>query len=574
MTKDMTTGNPLKLILFFSLPVLFGNLFQQFYSMVDTIIVGQFLGEDALAAVGATGSIMFLVLGFASGLAQGFGVMVSQAFGAKDESRLKHIVALSFLLTIIISVILTALTVTTSRELLIFMNTPDNILDMADSYIRVIFWGIITSMMYNVVSGILRGVGDSKTPLYFLLFSSALNIVLDLFCIVTLKLNVAGAAYATVISQGISAVLCLIYMYRKFTILRTRKSDYYIDRVTTAQMMGLGIPMALNYSLIAVGSMILQSAVNVFGSSAVAAFTAASKVEQISTQPMPALGTTMSTYCGQNLGAGKYERIFDGMKKAFGIALGTVAIAAFICTVFGRSIVSLFLSEPTEAIYSYATQYLNTISCFFFFLALIYLYRTSLQGLGKGIMPMVSGIFEMICRVGVVWLLLNPYGYWSVRLASPVAWIGAGVPLMISYLVWKNRKKKQLCSQAVYNPVPAMLQQNRSPILNNQTMGLLLYLLLISYSSLCNRISALGTKLISSYKRSTTFTAYRLYWLLWLYWLALELPLLWRHWLSLELSLLLWRHWLSLELSLLWWHISIHILLWHSLISVHHFLSD
>ena len=174
----MTTGNPLKLILLFSLPVLFGNLFQQFYNMVDTIIVGQFLGEDALAAVGATGSIMFLVLGFASGLAQGFGVMVSQAFGAKDESRLKHIVALSFLLTIIISVILTALTVTTSRELLIFMNTPDNILDMADSYIRVIFWGIITSMMYNVVSGILRGVGDSKTPLYFLLFSSALNICL------------------------------------------------------------------------------------------------------------------------------------------------------------------------------------------------------------------------------------------------------------------------------------------------------------------------------------------------------------------------------------------------------------
>ena len=227
MTKDMTTGNPLKLILLFSLPVLFGNLFQQFYNMVDTIIVGQFLGEDALAAVGATGSIMFLVLGFASGLAQGFGVMVSQAFGAKDESRLKHIVALSFLLTIIISVVLTALTVTTSRELLIFMNTPDNILDMADSYIRVIFWGIITSMMYNVVSGILRGVGDSKTPLYFLLFSSALNIVLDLFCIVTLKLNVAGAAYATVISQGISAVLCLIYMYRKsvsYTHLRAHET--------------------------------------------------------------------------------------------------------------------------------------------------------------------------------------------------------------------------------------------------------------------------------------------------------------------------------------------------------------
>ena len=449
MQLDMTKGRPLPVILQFTLPLIIGNIFQQLYNMVDTIIVGRYVGADALAAVGSTGTIMFLLTGFSQGITAGFAILISQRYGAHDADGVKQAVANGTLLSVLFTLFLTCSCLFLMKPLLTIMNTPDNILDMADSYIRVIFWGIITSMMYNVVSGILRGVGDSKTPLYFLLFSSALNIVLDLFCIVTLKLNVAGAAYATVISQGISAVLCLIYMYRKFTILRTRKSDYYIDRVTTAQMMGLGIPMALNYSLIAVGSMILQSAVNVFGSSAVAAFTAASKVEQISTQPMPALGTTMSTYCGQNLGAGKYDRIFDGMKKAFGIALGTVAIAAFICTVFGRSIVSLFLSEPTEAIYSYATQYLNTISCFFFFLALIYLYRTSLQGLGKGIMPMVSGIFEMICRVGVVWLLLNPYGYWSVRLASPVAWIGAGVPLMISYLVWKNRKKKQLCSQAV-----------------------------------------------------------------------------------------------------------------------------
>lgn len=443
MTKDMTNGSPFRQILLFSIPVLLGNLFQQFYSMVDTIIVGQFLGEDALAAVGATGSIMFLVLGFAMGFSQGFGIMVAQAFGAKDEKRLKHVVALSFVLSVLISVVLTVITVSVSRQLLILMNTPDNILDMANSYIIVIYCGIIASMFYNVGAAILRGVGDSKTPLYFLIFSSALNIGLDLFCIVTLQLGVAGAAYATVISQGISAVLCLIYMTKKFAILRTGRADYYMDGRTIASMMKLGIPMALNYSLIAVGTITLQSAVNIFGSSAVAAFTAASKVEQISTQSMPALGTTMSTYCGQNLGAGKYDRIASGMRKAFLIAMGTVALAAFICVVLGRPIVSLFLKEPSEAVYDYATQYLNTISCFFFFLALIFLYRTALQGLGKSMMPMFSGIFEMICRVAVVWLLLKPYGYWAVRLASPVAWIGAGIPLMITYFLWIHKKCPQ-----------------------------------------------------------------------------------------------------------------------------------
>ena len=443
MTKDMTSGNPLKIILLFSIPVLFGNLFQQFYNMFDTIIVGQFLGEDALAAVGATGSIMFLVLGFASGIAQGFGVMVSQAFGAKDIARLKHYVGVSLVLGLIVSVVLTVITVMFSRDLLVFMNTPENILAMADSYIRIIFYGIVCSMFYNIASGILRGVGDSKTPLYFLILSSVLNIVLDLFCIVVLKWGVAGAAYATIIAQGISALLCFIYMFKKFDILQITKSDCRLDGVTVRQLIALGIPMALNYSLIAVGSMILQSAVNVFGSSVVAAFTAASKVEQISTQTMPTLGTTMSTFCGQILGAGKFVRIFKGMRIGLIIGLCCAGLAAIICAGFGRPFVSIFLSNPSDTVLSYATQYLNTISCFFVFLTFIYLYRTSLQGLGRGIMPMVSGIFEMICRVATVQLLLAPFGYWSVRLASPVAWIGAGVPLMISYFIWcRNIRRK------------------------------------------------------------------------------------------------------------------------------------
>lgn len=445
MTKDMTTGNPTKLILLFSVPIIFGNLFQQFYNMMDAIIVGQCLGEDALAAVGATGSIMFLVLGFSMGIAQGFGVMVSQVFGSGDQKRLKHVVALSFLLSLIISAILTVITVTTSRQLLIFMNTPDNILELADSYIKIIFFGIVASMFYNMLAAILRGVGDSKTPLYFLILSSILNIGLDLFFIVVLKLNVAGAAYATVLAQGISVILCLIYMFRKFKILRAAKEDYYIDLATTVQMMKIGIPMALNYSIIAIGSMILQSAVNTFGSSVIAAFTAANKVEQISSQTLPAIGTAMSTYCGQNLGAGNYKRIFVGMRKAFFITVAAAGISALICIVFGKYLVALFLDNPSEEIFRYASMYLNTVSCFFVFLGFIFLYRTALQSLGSSTITVFSGIFEMICRIGIVWLLLEPFGYWAVRLASPVAWVGAGIPMMLAYFRWKRKTIQQKC---------------------------------------------------------------------------------------------------------------------------------
>lgn len=449
MTKDMTTGNPLKIILLFSMPVLFGNIFQQFYNMFDTIIVGQFLGEDALAAVGATGSIMFFVLGFAMGIAQGFGVMMSQAFGAKDIPRLKRYMTNSLFLAVIVSLVLTVVTVIFSKQLLLFLHTPENILDMSNTYIRIIFMGIICSMFYNIASGILRAVGDSKTPLYFLIFSSFLNIGLDLLFIIVFKSGVGGAAIATVISQGISAVLCYLYMFWKFDILRLSKNDFVIEPQTLKQLMSFGIPMALNYSLIAIGSMILQSAVNVFGSSVVASFTAASKVEQIISQPMPALGTTMGTYCGQNLGAGKYDRIFKGMRIGLIIGVCSAGFAGLICAGFGKYLVRLFLSNPTDTVITYASQYLGTISIFFVFLSFIYLYRTSLQGLGRNIFPMISGILEMICRIGTVVLLLDTHGFWAVRLASPVAWIGAGVPLMITYLIWKRKIKKTILAEPI-----------------------------------------------------------------------------------------------------------------------------
>lgn len=442
MTKDMTTGNPLKIIIFFSIPVLLGNLFQQFYNMVDTIIVGRYLGEEALAAVGSTGCLMFLVLGFANGIAQGFGVMVSHAFGAKDYRLLRHYVALSFLLTAIVSVLLTIPTVAASRLLLIWMHTPENILGMADDYIKVIFAGILLTMSYNVISGILRGIGDSKTPLYFLIFSSFLNIVLDVFLIVTVKLGTAGAAYATIIAQGVSALLCLIYMFRKFDILKTSREDYYLDGIGVRNMLSIGIPMALNYSITAIGTMIMQSAVNVFGSSVVAAFTAASKVTNIATQSMPTLGTAMATYCGQNLGAGKYDRIYAGMKQGFFICIGTAVCAGLICILGGAFIVSWFVSNPSEEIFTYAMQYLTIASWFYLPLAMIFLYRNALQGLNEGLIPMLSGIIEMVCRIGVILLIPKSAGFFGVCFADPAAWVGAGIPLFITYLIWKRKMKK------------------------------------------------------------------------------------------------------------------------------------
>lgn len=443
MTKDMTSGNPWKIIIFFSIPVLLGNLFQQFYNMADTIIVGQFLGEDALAAVGSTGSIMFLVLGFAMGIAQGFGVLVSHAFGAKNEKLLKHYVATSLVLGLVISLLITILTVSQSRNLLLLMNTPENILDMANDYITIIYAGITATMAFNITSAILRGVGDSKTPLLFLLLSSALNIVLDLVFILVFHTGPEGAAYATVIAQGVSAILCFIYMFRKFDLLKIHRDDFYFDLKSIGHMLAIGIPMSINYSVTAIGVMVLQSAVNVFGSSVVAAFTAASKVESLATQTMPTLGTTMSTYCGQNLGAGKYDRIFDGMKKAFFITLVISVLGAVVAVGFGKYIVGWFLSDASAEILKYSTTYLNTISCFFLPLAMIFLYRNSLQGLNEPMVPMISGVFELVCRVVVVWLCLKPFGYITVCLASPAAWVGAGIPLLIAYLVWKKKIKKR-----------------------------------------------------------------------------------------------------------------------------------
>lgn len=449
MTKDLTTGSPMKIFIMFSIPILLGNLFQQLYNMVDTIIVGQYLGEEALAAVGTTGCLMFLVLGFANGIAQGFGVMIAQAFGAGNHKQLRHFVALIVVLTILVSLILSLPTTIFSKNLLMLLNVPDNILAMADSYIKVIFAGLILTMAYNVEAGILRGVGDSKTPLYFLLLASVLNIILDFVLIVFAKMGTAGAAYATVIGQGVSAVLCFIYMYVKFPLLRLSREDFYYDWDNSKKLLSLGIPMAINYSITAIGTMILQAAINVFGSSVVASYTAASKIINLTTQTMPSLGTTSATYCGQNLGAGKYDRIYKGMRCGFILCAIVGVLGAAISLIAEPWMISMFIPNPTAEAMGYAHTYLVRACTCMIPLAWIFVYRSAMQGLNQALVPMLCGTVELVSRFLVIAIVSKPFGYSGVCWTDPVCWLVTGVMVLAAYLLWERKFKRSHVADAI-----------------------------------------------------------------------------------------------------------------------------
>ena len=439
MTKDMTTGNPVKLILFFSIPLLIGNVFQQFYSMVDTIIVGRYVGVQALAAVGVTGSLSFLILGFTFGLTGGFSVIIAQRFGANDEDGLRKSVATSTILSIISTIIITLASMLSAKPVLSLMNTPDDIINDAKIYIIIIYAGTCATVFYNMIAGILRSLGDSKTPLYFLILSSILNIILDLFFILNFNMGVRGAAYATVIAQGISGILCLIYALKKYPILRLKKEDWIWDKNFALKHLNVGIPMALQFSITATGVMVLQTALNAFGSTVIAAYTAASKVEQIVTQPGISFGTTMATYCGQNLGAGKYDRIKEGVKKGSIITIMVSIIAAVVLFVFGKSLSTLFISSDQIEALNYSKQYLNTVAAFLPILGMLFIYRNSLQGIGDAFIPMMAGVAELVARVIVAFTLPAFIGYIGICLASPFAWIGATIPMAIKYRILIKR---------------------------------------------------------------------------------------------------------------------------------------
>ncbi|CAM2077709.1 MAG: Na+-driven multidrug efflux pump [uncultured Clostridium sp.] len=433
MTNDMTKGNPVKLILLFSIPLLIGNVFQQFYSMVDTIIVGRFVGVDALAAVGATGSMVFLVNGFATGLTSGFAVLVSQKFGAKDENGLRKAVASAVTLTVISVIVVTLVSLIGAKPLLKLMNTPENIMGDAHTYIKIIYGGVVATVAYNLIASILRALGDSKTPLYFLIVSSVLNVILDLVFIINFKMGVAGAAYATIISQGVSAILCLIYTYKKFIILRLKKEDFNVKRKYYHKHLKIGIPMALQFSITSIGIMTVQAALNVFGSIVIASYTAASKALQLVMQPAITFGVTMATYCGQNLGAKEYGRIKEGVKECTKISIITSIIAGAVLIFLGKYFVMMFISNPDAEILKYAQQVLDISAIFFIPLGLIFIYRNALQGIGDSFVPMMAGVYELVARAIVAFTLPRYLYFIGICLADPVAWFAAVIPLGITY---------------------------------------------------------------------------------------------------------------------------------------------
>ncbi len=441
MTKDMTSGNAWRQIFFFSLPLLVGNVFQQLYSMVDTIIVGRFVSVKALAAVGSTGAISFLVLGFAMGMTAGFSVIIAQRFGAGDEEGVRKSIGMAIWLSVITMAVLTALAIATARPLLEFMNTPEDIIGDALVYIIIIYGGIGASIYYNLIASIVRALGDSKTPLYFLLFSSGLNIVLDLVLIIVFHMGVAGAGIATVFSQLLAAVLCTIYSVKKFELIRLSRRHMRWNRPLAKAELGVGLPMAFQYSITAVGVMVLQGALNRFGSSVIASYTAASKVEAVVTQPFNALGMAMTTYCGQNVGAGKWDRVRRGMKICTVMCMVTVAVAMAVNIFAGSWCTALFMTEPTEEILSYAQTYLNTIAVFYPALGLLYVYRNGLQGMGDGLFPMLGGLGELLARLAVATILPGLMGYMGICMASPVAWCAATAVLLARYFIWMHKKR-------------------------------------------------------------------------------------------------------------------------------------
>ena len=460
MTKDLTRGNPMGLLVSFTLPTLLGMLFQQVYNLVDTMIVGKLLGAKALAAVGATGSINFFVIGFCMGVCSGFAIPVAQRLGAGEHGKMRRYVCNAAYLSALFALVLTVATGLGCRGILTLMRTPEDIFADSYAYIFVIFMGIPTTFLYNLLAGIMRSLGDSKTPVYFLALSSGLNIVLDFTLILYAHAGVAGAAIATVISQGVSGLACLLYMRKKFPILHASPAERRLDGHTCKVLCTMGIPMGLQYSITAIGSIVLQSAVNTLGSTYVAAVAAGSKLFQLLACPYDAMGAAMATYCGQNVGACKLDRLGQGVRACSLLGLGYAVLAFASMLLLAPQCAMLFLDpkEPQlELLVGLTSQYIRTLTAFFFPLALVNIVRFSIQGMGYSVFAILAGVLEMGARTAVGCLLVPVFGYTAACFASPAAWICADLFLVPACVACIARLRK------LYPNQPEQTNQAQQP---------------------------------------------------------------------------------------------------------------
>ena len=443
MTKDMTSGSPAKLIFGFAIPMFLGLLFQQFYSMVDTLIVGKFLGVNPLAGVGSTTSLNFMVLGFCMGVCNGFAIPVAQMFGAKEEHRLRRYVTNGAWLCIVFSIVMTLVVVAVCRPVLVLMQTPEEIFEYAYVYIVIVFWGIPCTFLYNILAAIIRSLGDSKTPVIFLAISSGINIVLDLVFVLVFDMGVEGPAIATVLAQGISGIICLWYMYRKFPVLHASREEWRPEFSYMGKLCYIGIPMGLQYSVTAIGSLVLQTAVNGLGAMVVAGVTAAQKINMFISCPIESLGQTMAPYAGQNMGAGKIDRIGKGLKSAVLMGWGVSIICFLIAVLFGKQLTLLFVDAGETEIIAYSYQFLLFCIGGYCLLTLVNTVRFTIQGMGFSVFAILSGIMEMIARILAATVVVQMIGFAGTCLAHPMAWLFADVFLIPAFFWCRKKVAKQ-----------------------------------------------------------------------------------------------------------------------------------
>jgi putative MATE family efflux protein len=448
MTKNLTVGNPALLILSFAIPLFAGNLFQQFYNMADTFIVGRTIGVKALAAVGSTGSLSFLILGFMMGFTQGAAILTSQRFGAGDTAGIRRSFAATIVISTGVAAVLMAVSIISAGPLLALMRTPADIIDDARLYIIIIYWGIPAALLFNLLSNTMRAIGDSHTPLLFLVVACIINIVLDLVFILVLHTGVEGAAWATVIAELISGLLCIPVIARKLPALRLSAADLRLSPKELGEHLRLALPVGFQMSIIAIGTVAVSYALNMLGTTAVAAFTAAMKIDQTAVMVLNSFGMAMTTYSAQNYGARKIDRIRQGIIQCAGMSAVYSVFMGLVFLFFGRFFAALFLGKDSGEALSMSHMYLIINGACYLFLSLLFIFRQTLQGLGDSLTPTVAGIMELVMRTFAAVILGNIFGFNGICFASPLAWLGALIPLTVAVIFTMKRLNRQAMTWA------------------------------------------------------------------------------------------------------------------------------
>ncbi len=432
--RNLTEGKPLKLILLFALPLFVGQLFQLFYSLVDTRIVGATLGDTALAAVGATSTLSDLLMSLLNGVTNGFAIIIATYFGAQNEKAMKKAMAGTILLGIVAAFLVSVISLAALLPILRFLNISDELLPQARAYIGIILVGLVAATAYNICAAILRAIGDSFTPLIFLVISTVLNVFLDYGFILYLEMGVAGAAVATVISQAVSAVLCFWYMRKRYPEIRLTKEDFRLSKEVCGKLLTTGMSMAFMSAFVQMGTFALQSSINTFGTNIIVAHTAARKVSSIFMMPWGVLGTTLATYCGQNLGAGKISRIKKGMKDTLFFTWGWCVLVVLVAYTLSPVLVRMITASAEPEIIDTAELYLKVNTAFYFVPSVICLFRNSMQGFGDSKTPVFSSSLELLTKLVAAFLLAPAIGYWGIILSEPIAWFIMVIPLVVNTL--------------------------------------------------------------------------------------------------------------------------------------------